>query len=90
MRRFVSILTFLVIYTALLGNSTVFLDPTTLFFALVMLPEPMTSPPDYKKQALYGVLVGVLSYLLSVYPPISGLLPDVLIPALLLGNLAFR
>lgn len=89
MRRFVSILTFLVTYTAFSGNLTGFLDPTVLFFALVMLPEPMTSPVDYKKQAMYGGLVGVLSYLSSTNTLMAEFLPDVLIPALLLGNLVF-
>lgn len=89
MRRFVGILTFLIVYTLISGSLGSFLDPTVLFFSLAMLPEPMTSPVDYKRQAMYGVLVGVLSYLLSIYPPVAGLLPDVLIPALLLGNLVF-
>lgn len=89
MRRFVSILTFLITYTAFSVNPTGFSDPTVLFFALVMLPEPMTSPIDYKRQALYGGMTGVLAYLLSANTFIAGLLPDVLIPSLLLGNLLF-
>lgn len=89
MRRFVSILTFLISY-ALLSQSVVgFLDPTALFFSLVMLPEPMTSPFNFKRQAMYGVIVAILSFLLSTNSSIAILLPDVLIPALLLGNLIF-
>lgn len=79
MRRFVSILTFLLTYTLISRSLGSLLDPTVLFFSLVMLPEPMTSPIDYKRQVMYGVLVAVLSFLL----------PDTLIPALLLGNLVF-
>lgn len=89
MRRFVSITAFLLTYILLSGSFISFLDPTLLFFALVMLPEPMTSPVDYKRQVMYGVVVGGLSYLMSVNNFIAGLLPDVLIPALLLGNLVF-
>ena len=89
MRRFVSITAFLLTYILLSGSFISFLDPTVLFFSLVMLPEPMTSPVDYKRQAMYGVLVAVLSYLMSANSVIAGFLPDVLIPALLLGNLVF-
>lgn len=89
MRRFVSILSFLVIYTTLSVDPTAFLDPTVLFFSLVMLPEPMTSPVDYKRQAIYGVLIASVAHLLSINGFIAGFLPDVLIPSLLLGNLLF-
>lgn len=89
MKRFVGILTFLAVYTLISQSLNSFLDPTVLFFSLVMLPEPMTSPVNYKRQALYGILVGVLAFLLPTFQPIAALLPDVLIPALLLGNLVF-
>lgn len=81
MRRFGSILSFLVFYN-LLSGFKLLLDPTTIFFALVMLPEPMTSPFDLKKQILYGAIVATAALVLSYFP----IFPDVLIPALLLGN----
>lgn len=81
MRRFGSILSFLVFYN-LLSGFKILLDPTTIFFALVMLPEPMTSPFDLKKQILYGAIVATAALVLSYFP----VFPDVLIPALLLGN----
>ncbi len=54
----------------------------------------MTSPVNPKRQVLYGVAVASIVQLIA-YPPISsnltnkGLLPDLFIPALLLGNLLF-
>lgn len=82
MKRFGSILSFLILYN-LLSGFKLLLDPTTIFFALVMLPEPITSPFDLKKQVLYGAIVAVATSILSYFP----IFPDVLIPALLLGNL---
>lgn len=89
MKRFVGMMTFLAVYTLISQSLGSFLDPTVLFFALVMLPEPMTSPVDFKRQAMYGGLVGILSNLLSMNTFIAGFLPDALITALLLGNLIF-
>ncbi|HWA52095.1 MAG TPA: oxidoreductase [Patescibacteria group bacterium] len=37
-----------------------FLDSPILFFAFVMLTEPLTTPPTANLQALYGVFVGLL------------------------------
>lgn len=104
MRRITAIVTFLVFYTAIshiftfdLSLSSVInrlTDPTILFFALVMLPEPMTSPLNPKRQLLYGLSVASVAQLLA-YPPLSstltekGLLPGILILALLFGNLIF-
>ncbi len=85
MKRYGSILSFLIVYELLTGFKNL-LDPTTIFFALVMLPEPMTSPFDLKKQILYGAIVAVAITILSYFP----ILPDVFIPALLLGNLFTR
>lgn len=81
MRRYGSILSFLIIYNIFSGFK-ILLDPTTIFFALVMLPEPMTSPFDLKKQIIYGSVVAVFSLVFSQVP----LFPDALIPALFLGN----
>lgn len=104
MRRIYSIAAFILTYTVFsqiftftLSLSSVIsrvFDPSVLFFSLVMLPEPMTSPINPKRQILYGVAVASITQLIA-YPPLSGyltaqgLLPDLFIPALLLGNLLF-
>ena len=70
------------------------INPGSLFFALVMLPEPMTIPVNKIRQVLFGVLVaGVnlgLVYGLSA-GAFSGIanFPDTSIIALLLANLLF-
>lgn len=104
LKRYYSIITFLLAYT-ILSHITAFslsidsvisrlLDPVTLFFAAVMLPEPITSPVNQKRQILYGLVVALFAALLSS-PPVSnslltnGLLPDVFIISLLIGNLLF-
>ena len=104
MRRIYSIITFILTYTVFSHIFTFTLsiqsiinrmfDPTVLFFSLVMLPEPMTSPVTPKRQVLYGIIVALIVQLIA-YPSISssltdrGLLPDLFILALLLGNLLF-
>jgi len=103
-RRYTTILIFLASYTLLAHVFTYnfsiqsligrLLDPTVIFFATTMLPEPMTSPVNTKRQALYGFTVAFAFFILS-YPVISkflfmnNLLPDLFIPALLLGNVLF-
>ncbi len=82
MRRYLTIFSFLLAYGIIFKNS--FLDPTVLFFALVMLPEPMTTPHIKKYQVIFGVFVAVAAFLIS-----SVSLVDPLIAALLLGNLLF-
>ncbi len=69
-------------------------DPTVLFFAIVMLPEPMTSPIRPKLQIAFGITVAVLAILLShpwvtLHIPIVASLPDPLIIALLISNATF-
>ena len=81
MRRHLTIFSFLTTYGIIFKNS--FFDPTILFFALVMLPEPMTTPYIKKYQIMFGVLVALTSFL------ISNTHIDPLITALLLGNLVF-
>lgn len=68
--------------TSILGT---LINPALLFFALVMLPEPMTSPVNYKRQILYGVFVAILPFLFS-QPWIA---IDRLIFSLLIGNVTF-
>lgn len=70
------------------------IDPTVLFFALVMLPEPMTTPNKIFKQLLFGVFVAITAVIVSLplfNIPFFGfnLVSDPLIFALLLGNLIF-
>lgn len=100
MKRFGSISAFLLVYSVLLFlqnqvsplmTST---DPTVLFFAITMLPEPMSSPIMLSKQFAYGAIVASAA-ILYVYLPFSrnlivtNLLSDSLLPFLLLGNLIF-
>lgn len=54
-------------------------DPTTLFFSLVMLPEPMTTPNHHLPQLLFGAAVAMV----AIFFRFS------LIEALLVGNLLF-
>ncbi len=101
MRRYGSISAFLISYTLLLSFNhfnlpvllATLLNPTSIFFSIVMLPEPMTSPVQIKRQLLYGFIVSVLivigsSTLVAQFLP-ANLLPDGLLPYLLLGNLLF-
>lgn len=80
---------FLIIYFFYLSVITkslsqdLLLDGTTLLFALVMLPEPITSPISGKLKFLFGTLVAFIVIFLS---PIR-FLTDGLLPALLVGNL---
>lgn len=60
---------------------------TILFFSLVMLPEPMTSPNNHKRQFIYGSSIAILALVLSFLFP--KYFPDTLIGALLIGNAAF-
>lgn len=69
-------------------------DPSTVFFMLVMLPEPMTSPINKKSQLLYGALVATIPFIFSHSPLINffannNLSFDSLLFGLLLGNLLF-
>lgn len=94
LRRVGSGVAFLVTDALLIGARQTFLNPTTLFFATVMLPEPMTSPVRPRSQVLYGITIAILTVLLSTPPVYAlmgryGLLPDILTPALLVGNLLF-
>ena len=86
MRRFWTVFPFLLMYSLfryVLIRNLSFLDPTVLFFSLVLLPEPMTTPHKPLKQVVFGIFVAVLSIFIST--PIS--VPDPLIGALLFSNL---
>lgn len=67
-------------------------DATTLFFILVMLPEPMTSPHNHFRQIYFGLFTACIALVISLTTPIFplfALIPDVYIFALLLANLIF-
>lgn len=103
MRRYGSILSFLITYTLLLlllNNfnftilQTALFDPTALFFSIVMLSEPMTSPVQLKKQIPYGIFVALIAIFVSssfvgTILTSHHLLPDGFLPALLVGNMVF-
>jgi len=57
------------------------LDPTTIFFALFMVPEPRTAPSFPAHQVLYGAIVGIAGAFAPIAFPTLGLLV-----ALLGGN----
>ncbi len=90
LKRFMITIPFILIYSLLISalNKTQILnaitDPTVLFFSLVMLPEPQTTPNKKHVQILFGIFVVVMAFFSS---KISSL--DPLIFALLAGNLIF-
>lgn len=96
MRRWRIIFSFLTTYSVSVSLTTGLtiqalitnlLDPTVLFFALVMAPEPITTPHNHTRQIIFGGLVGLVAVLFSL--PIFTNLGDPLISALLLGNILF-
>lgn len=68
-------------------------SPGTLFYVFLMLPEPMTSPINKKRQMMYGATVAVLSTVLVYVFNSTNLssfnTPDASIVSLLIGNLLF-
>ncbi len=101
LRRFRITILFLIVYT--ISTSFVLLmhqnlpfsqllsitafDPTVLFFSLVMLPEPMTTPHKHVYQIFFGATVALISTIISL-PQFSGI-SDPLIASLLFCNLIF-
>lgn len=88
LRRERILLGFFAAHTLLTGNLRPLLDPTTLFFALVMLPEPMTSPALPLRQFLFGAAAAGGAYLTGFIP--AGFIIDPLIAGLLIANLLFH
>lgn len=81
MRRYLTQLSFFGIFAlvAVFGQlREILLDPTLIFFAAVMLPEPMTTPEKPITQLAFGAAVATLS--LTPY------FPDPLLFALLISN----
>ncbi|GIW61999.1 MAG: hypothetical protein KatS3mg089_0851 [Patescibacteria group bacterium] len=99
LRRFGTILAYLLFYsiielvngTSTIGLLQTLINPGSLFYALVMLPEPQTSPVMKTRQILYGLMIAVLIisfvFLLNKLPISRP--PDILISALLIGNILF-
>lgn len=104
--RYLSIISFLISYILLSRLASVqttwsleqllitLLDPTLLFFAIVMLAEPRTSPVERKRQVFYGVCVAIITSIVG-QPFLTnlllswGVLPDQLLISLLIGNALF-
>lgn len=72
LQRFNMVFSFLIVYSVIISVAAVlkgndiltlvqnaFLDSPLLFFAVVMLTEPQTTPPDKKFQMIYGGLTGI-------------------------------
>lgn len=90
MKRLMLPATFLVIYylplittIPLMDAARALIDGSVILFALVMLPEPITSPASGKFKYLFGALVAILAIGLSLFR-----WPEVFLPALLIANLA--
>lgn len=70
-----------------------FIDPMLIFYSLVMLPEPMTTPNNHFRQITFGIFVAVFAFLISSPFIVAKLhlvsVLDPLIFSLLLGNLIF-
>ena len=91
----VSIILQVVLLSSTFSNAiSAMINPGSLFFALVMLPEPMTTPVSKIRQMMFGVLVAFVNlglvYGLStgVFSGIANF-PDTSLIALLLANLIF-
>jgi len=97
--RYLSVLSYLAVYalslvvlgTTISGVLANTLSVGVLFFAFLMLPEPMTSPVSKKRQLLYGAGVSLLTVLFVQLIAILGLsnTPDFSLVALLIGNSIF-
>lgn len=79
-----ALFSFLLSYLVLIGTSPLYiaLEGTLLFFLLVMVPEPKTSPVRIKDQIIYGIFVGTL-----VTVGLFFRFAESFLTALLIGNL---
>lgn len=59
------------------------IDGSVMLFALVMLPEPITSPAFGKFKYFFGPMVAILAISLSELTPLS----EIFLPSLLIANL---
>ncbi|MBI4091754.1 MAG: RnfABCDGE type electron transport complex subunit D [Candidatus Levybacteria bacterium] len=98
-RRYFSILSFIITYAVLaiitfgISLNTLpitLLNPTIIFFSIVMLPEPLTSPSERNKQFIFGAIVAILNFILASNIIAGNIfIPDALIASLLAANLIF-
>lgn len=79
---FVYALYFIVSQSPLLALQTL-VDPTVLFFALVMLPEPITSPATGYFKYAFGAAVAIVAILIGYFTKLS----EIFLPALLVANM---
>ena len=61
------------------GNFLLPLNTTMLFFAFVMLLEPVTSPYTKKGQVVFGMSAAILSFLFTLFNAADSFLPTLLI-----------
>lgn len=99
--RYNSVVSYIVVYTVLFTLITsslsvssliqTMVSPGMLFYALLMLCEPMTSPVNKKRQLLYGSTVAGLNAIFLYVSFGMGIsnIPDASLLALLIGNLLF-
>lgn len=97
MKRYLTISTFFLSYCLIAvlffgaDPQRVLLDPTVIFFSLVMAPEPMTTPAKKQNQILFGLFLSLLVFVFSRFliglPLMQRI--DPLIFSLLIGNLIF-
>ena len=95
----ISFLLFFSILSVLFSSSfsaksliSVFISPGILFYTIVMVAEPMTSPVNKQRQTLHGFFVALMSalFVLAIQKNIlPSNMPDSSLLALLLGNLLF-
>ena len=65
-----------------------FLDGTLILFAMVMLPEPITSPVGGKFKYFYGIMVGLIAILFGlVNIKLGQIVDEVFLASLLVANL---
>lgn len=85
LRRYKIIIPFLIIYSLTqVVNHQSSIDPTVLFFSIVMLPEPQTTPNKQHIQILFGTFVAFVGVIFSKFLSV-----DPLILSLMAGNLVF-
>jgi Na+-translocating ferredoxin:NAD+ oxidoreductase RnfD subunit len=74
---------YLSIFSSAESSLRILTDPTILLFALVMLPEPITSPTYGYFKYIFGGLVALISIFISGFLNLS----EIFLPALLVANL---
>lgn len=99
-RRYFSVASYGIVYFLLLFTTQIATSITTaassminigtIFYAILMLIEPMTSPIKKNRQLIFGALVAILTVALIHLQRAGGFsIFDVTLTALLLGNLLF-